>query len=694
MKSTKLFSLSADAQMYACCVLSVLALLTSSSAAGWWNNTWSYRREISVENYEPTSLPGDDISVVTFATGGLCADDGGDIRVATAKGMLVPSRVIMLGPGDLATVAFALRPGAGGYHVYYGNPKANADENPQLEMKRGLMLEMWKFTDGEISTLRDVRNRLADAKELIGRGFRDRIWQRHNPFAQTDKFAAEYTGWLEVRSGGEYTFACSTRNASFVLIDDKLLISNGGRHDYQRTASKQGKVNLSPGLHKVTFYHVTTDGEPLAVLAWRPPWESNPRKFNFVPPAAFSQVFDAKTGRAERYGGRICVDIDPTHAGESFLYDRYLHRYTFRATWAGTSRRMNWTWNFGDGIEATGESVEHVYLLPGEYTVELTGEFEGGRYSAKQRVHVDRDWDRVLDETVDAIGIHANIVRNYDFARLSAEHCAQAVVLLDRVGDVEKAQAAGEAMLGAKKTGSVGALEAMRILVDLWLDAGRPRDAFNALIKASALVDSTGARHDLRIEAANIALYRLGDVEQADELFEQVSKALEKNPSSGRFRRARIGQGDVLRHRSQTQGAREMYESLKNTEAPGGEDFQRGSFARHVEEYIRTGDYDVAEEYLDKWAYALPADKLDGFWSLFRVRLMQACSRYGEAIMEARVLLGVNPSSPYAPELLFMSAQCHLSLDQPGLARKALQRIVDEYGESTVVARAKEMLGI
>lgn len=62
--------------------------------------------------------------------------------------------------------------------------------------------------------------------------------------------------------------------------------------------------------------------------------------------------------------------------------------------------------------------------------------------------------------------------------------------------------------------------------------------------------------------------------------------------------------------------------------------------------------------------------------------------------MEARVLLGVNPSSPYAPELLFMSAQCHLSLDQPGLARKALQRIVDEYGESTVVARAKEMLGI
>jgi len=124
----------------------------------------------------------------------------------------------------------------------------------------------------------------------------------------------------------------------------------------------------------------------------------------------------------------------------------------------------------------------------------------------------------------------------------------------------------------------------------------------------------------------------------------------------------------------------------------GGESLARGNFARHVEEYIRTRDHDAAEQCLDEWAQTLPADKLHGYWSLLRARLLIARSLYGEAVMEVRVLLAANDASPYAPELLMEAAIAHKSLNQPDQTRAILERIVKEYSESQTARQAQEML--
>jgi len=33
---------------------------------------------------------------------------------------------------------------------------------------------------------------------------------------------------------------------------------------------------------------------------------------------------------------------------------------------------MSWYWDFGDGDEADGSLVQHIYVVPGEFTVVLT----------------------------------------------------------------------------------------------------------------------------------------------------------------------------------------------------------------------------------------------------------------------------------------------------------------------------------
>jgi len=52
---------------------------------------------------------------------------------------------------------------------------------------------------------------------------------------------------------------------------------------------------------------------------------------------------------------------------------------TFTGSATGGTQPYSFTWDFGDGSTATGQSVDHSYLLPGAYTVTLTVTDAGGQ---------------------------------------------------------------------------------------------------------------------------------------------------------------------------------------------------------------------------------------------------------------------------------------------------------------------------
>lgn len=673
-------------------VAAVAAAVPASPARGqWWRSAWKARRIVAVENPKPTGLPGDDVAVVTMPTAGLTRPDGRDIRVVTPRGKLTPHRVLMTGPGDVIRIAFALRPGVTNYHIYFAN-RNPPDDAEELDIRRGVLQETWVLPGGRFGTLAQVRAVFKRAETLIGRGFRTRIFQGHNPFGPQQGLATIFTAYFVAPESGPYTFCTSSRNASFLIVDGKRVVSNGGRHRPQTTASKQGRVELTKGLHTLTFYHVSPDGNPIVVAAWQPP---DGKRIWPMAPGAFAPVFGARAGALEEYDRAVTLDIAAVHAGEGFLAGRYIQRYTFTASAIGPVRtKPRWQWSFGDGTKGEGEKVDHAYLMPGEYTVTLTAQTHSGRRTRSMRLAVERPWDQVTQNKLDRLKDLVKIVAAYDFAALQTDSLGLAMVLFERTDKADLLLQAGQEFATRDSAAGEVVQRAMEPYVKALLAGGKADQAAEMLTAAAQMADSADARAMLLARAGRVRLDELGQVEAARELFDHVLERYGAKGSLAGVRGAHLGIGDIWRIQGDSAKARSEYEAATPAKAtrPGQQAFRAGDFARHVEFYLRSGDLWAAREYLQRWADAMPADKLNGAWSLLMVKTLMLQGRHRAAAAEAETLVAVNPASPQGAVVLMLAANAYHRLGRAEKVVETLKTIIAMYPESTYAAEAIEKL--
>lgn len=309
-------------------VLAVAGLVASAAGEERWSHAaWRYRRAVTVPAVSVTRLAGDDVAYVTFFTGGLSKPDGSDIRVANQSGQEVPSRVLNAGPGDQVTVAFALRGMGNTYYVYFGN--ADAGPPPPMDLHRGVLLEAWHYDGRGVRDFQQMQEVLQSPGDLVGRAFRPDIFLGYNPFGPEDRMLGVYTGYLVCPWSGEYIFCTASQDASFLCVDDKLVVANGGQHGPQPRGRILGRVTLDAGLHRLNVYHACTGAWfPVIVAAWQPP---GAMQIKPIPSSAFAEVIEVKPAALEDHQGGVTADFMPEHAGEAFLGPGYLQRYSFKA---------------------------------------------------------------------------------------------------------------------------------------------------------------------------------------------------------------------------------------------------------------------------------------------------------------------------------------------------------------------------
>jgi len=677
-----------------CCLVAVLACcLTTGRAAGqdpWYNAAWPYRRAVTIPPRPPTRLSGDDVAFVTMPTGGLIKGDGGDIRLTTQQGAEVPHRVLMIGPGDSVTVAFGLRAGCTKYYVYFGN--AAAKMPPALEIRRGVLLEVYRHAGRPPLTLEEMQGRVKDDSGLVGRGFRDDIFQGYNPFGPETRILAVYTGFLVCPWSGSYTFCSSSQDASFLLIDGRLIVDNSGRHGPQRDIRKQGTVELQSGLHKLTFIQACEGGDPVAVAAWRPPGQSQTKP---IPSSAFAEVAQAAPQAMEEHFKAITADFIPDHAGEAFMDNFYMQRYSFDAlTSAWANQQAQFAWDFGDGQTAARKSADHVYLVDGEYVVTLKVKAASGEYVRSNRLAVRRPWDRVSDTRMDSLQQYAGIVADYDFSTAGDEAISKACQLFHRTGRGDQIVRAAQAMLRRDKPAPEPLSAVLPMYAEVLAEAGQSVQAGEAMLKGARMTDIRALRAWWMLEGGRRFLESGAGDERAMSVFQEIVSTFTGRDEAPIVRLARIGIGDVWRIRGDYDKAAAAYDDAgpppgqSTTEAA----MLQGDMARHVEAYLREEDYGAAEDYLQRWANAIPADKLGGYWSLLKVQLCLGQSRPEEGVAEAEVLLAANPASPYAPRLLMLTADACERMHQADRAAAALRRLVEQYPESELVSQAEVRL--
>jgi hypothetical protein len=80
---------------------------------------------------------------------------------------------------------------------------------------------------------------------------------------QDDYFAFRFTGYINIQTGGEYTFYTNSDEGSKLYIDDALVVDNDGLHG---TQERSGIVSLAAGKHLIVVtYFEKTGSQDLTV---------------------------------------------------------------------------------------------------------------------------------------------------------------------------------------------------------------------------------------------------------------------------------------------------------------------------------------------------------------------------------------------------------------------------------------------
>ena len=115
----------------------------------------------------------------------------------------------------------------------------------------------------------------------------------------------------------------------------------------------------------------------------------------------------------------------------------------------------------------------------------------------------------------------------------------------------------------------------------------------------------------------------------------------------------------------------------------------RGAHSRSTENYLRDRQFDRAIAEIRLWESEFPAEKLEGQLTLLYAWYWYERDLYAQAVAQAEQLLAVNGDSPYADQILMLSAQCEVKRGKNDRAVATLRSLVKDYPGSPLVPKAK-----
>jgi len=671
----------------------ILGLPALAGEIGWWDPAWKCRREVAAL----AGTSGSEVATVAFATGGYLKSDGSDVRVVTG-GRLTPHQVVVVGPGDFCRIAFQMVRGVTRYQVYYGNPQARALEE-RWEPRAGLILKTSRYNDAPCETLEGIRKVAEESRPIYGADFVDQVFHGFNPFGPSFNYVSAYRGWLQCGKAGRYVFATTSGGPSFLAIDGRLVVGRSGWHGPADRAYHRGEVTLSEGLHRFEYYTVQRWGRQAAVAAWQPP-DAPANKFEVIPAQAFPPVVRATLMDYRVQGESIAADFVWENVGETEVGGHFMVRLRFTdrsqpSPGVGATRE----WSFGDGLKSAETIPQHIYLAEGIYPVTLTIRRGEERYSVTHRVSVSRAWEEQLKREPEPLSRYIQEVAKYPLEQVLAPALAGAVRLFHAGEKWDLVAAAGRVLLQRQEfagTSSSELFEAFRtVAVDTRAKDGDPQFALRILARGEEVVTERAHKAKLALELGDTHFYYGRDVIKARAEYQRLLRRYEDvDPTTVRLAHIRLGDTFVV-----TGGYDDALRHYRRAEAmPAGTTGPRrevaiGSRALETEDYLRRNELDAAQETLNAWQWDHPTEKLRGHWSVLMARWCIASGKIGDAIRQLQYLVSVNPQSEFAPQALWLLAECHEREGRIAQAIQALETLKEQYRESPESQKVDKRLG-
>jgi TolA-binding protein len=664
----------------ACCP-SLVAVAASGSEAVW--RGYRARRTFVAEKGRRNPFGKSDVVAVDFLTTGFAAADGSDIRAFGGQtGRPLDCRVMMMGPGDRARVAIRMSRGESTYHVCYGGPKT---PKTNWEPAVGLLLETRKFNGGQVRTQQQMRALVQKSKPSFGRFFVPKVFHGFNPFGPSDGYVSIYSGPMYIAEAGRYRFATTSDDASYLLIDGKVVASKPRWGRGPADARFRGpEIELAAGRHKFEYYHVEGSHFQFAVAAWQPPG----KRFEVIPPDAFPGVFWGRQTGLYLTGFDIPVDLSHRADGEVIYEGHHLYKVKFKdATPKNLSRGWSPKWFFGDGTSSDERDPEHVYFTSGEHVVTLALVRGRRAFRVRQKIVVGSDWENLWQDRGDTADRYYQLVQDYDFSSMNSDACAAAMEFFATLGkDVEIMKAAAPLVGRDDKTAIEHAYRSAVLLGE------RLRDVKKMPDEALVVFRSAVKRASNRTEQAKL-IRRVGDtllyaMRKPDAALVAYQRIL--NDYAGLrdnvVRLAQLRVGDAHRTQGAFDKALAAYKkaaAMKTHDRPYAvERVQRGALAQSIEGYLAEKRFGQAQQLLDLWGWEHPTDRIAGEWSLMAAKVARAKGDNESAVRDAVECARANPRGPYADRLLLFAAEIQVDLGRGGEAVELAREVQKNYPES------------
>lgn len=337
----------------------------------WHLQEWELRQIVELTG--PATVGAGNTGFVLFeAAPPLIADDGRDVRVTDTKGRPVKFHwVTEQGKKEADPFGEHRRPwlhievtdpSERTYLVYFGNAKARPAAGDWDKKVSGLVLETRVCPANRCPANWLQMSRLVKrSKKVFGKGRRRQINDPGNPFGPSNRYLSIYKGLIQCPTDGIYGFATDSDDASFLLIDGRLVVQWPGGHNPSGKFDHHGTISLKAGIHRIEYYHVQVGGGALAKAGWRPP---GAREFQTIPEAAFVRELRTRTVAVERrdtllsafFTARIVDSLQLGSTGPVFATVAFTD-----CSRSALSKVTAWEWDFGDGTISREQNPRYVF---------------------------------------------------------------------------------------------------------------------------------------------------------------------------------------------------------------------------------------------------------------------------------------------------------------------------------------------
>jgi TolA-binding protein len=652
---------------------------------------YKVRRTFTVDRGVKNPFGKSDVLAVDFLTTGFAKPDGSDIRVfAGAQGRRTQFKVMMMGPGDRVRVAIRISPGVREYHVCYGGPRNPVPSRWEPEV--GLILETRKFNGGNVRNPKQMNALVKASGPSFGKWFVPRVFQGYNLFGPSEAYVSIYSGTLHVPKPGDYQFATTSDDASYMVVAGKVAASKPRWGRGPADARFSGKpMALKAGAHAFTYYHVEGTHMQFCVAAWKPPGD----KFHLIPASAFPGVFTGKLTGLKVSGAPIPIDLLCHAAGEVLYEKHHLYKVKFYDASLGLpALRYKTRWFFGDGTSSDDRNPAHIYFRPGEYTVTLAMVRGRSAVRIRQKIVVGSDWEHQGQRRKhDTAAKYYELVKDYDYKSMRPASGDAALEFFATMGkDLEIMKAAAGLLTQDDE------LVRKNVYRYAVLLGERLRDIKHLPAEALLVFRAAVRREADEVKKARLTR-RIGDtllyvMNKPDEALAEYRIVLDRygKLKDNVVRLAQIRVGDAQKARGAYKEALAAYEKAHKMKAyqrtHAIDSTRRGAFAQSIEGYLARKQFGQAQELLDFWGWEHPVDRLRGEWSTMAVRVGLAKGETGTAIREALDCANANKGGPYADRLLLMAAKAMADAGREKEAIGVVARIRKDYPESAHQAAA------